>query len=88
VALALVYHLELAALVGAIVAALARLVLRQAGDDAVAMKDGRYISKCECGGEVRGVEQFGRLFTWCTVCTPVVTVKLPIAATESRSTQE
>lgn len=35
-------------------------------------QDGKYICKCECGGQVRGVEQFGRLFTWCETCTPVV----------------
>lgn len=39
--------------------------------------NGRYICKCECGGDVRGVHQFGRLWTWCTKCTPVVTVKIP-----------
>ena len=35
--------------------------------------EGRRICKCECGGVVRGVESFGRLFTWCEKCTPVVT---------------
>ena len=39
--------------------------------------DGRYIGKCQCGGSVRGVYSFGRLWTWCTKCTPVVKVKLP-----------
>ena len=33
--------------------------------------EGRYICKCECGGQVRGIEDFGRLFTWCEKCTPV-----------------
>jgi hypothetical protein len=33
------------------------------------------ICKCDCGGTVRGVEQFGRLFTWCDKCTPVVSLK-------------
>lgn len=33
---------------------------------------GRRICKCECGGQVRGVEGFGRLWTWCEKCTPVV----------------
>lgn len=42
-------------------------------------QDGRYVCKCECGGQVRGVGQFGRLWTWCTKCTPVVTVKVPSA---------
>jgi hypothetical protein len=39
-------------------------------------REGRYICQCECGGAVRGVSQFGRLFTWCTRCTPVVEIKL------------
>lgn len=48
--------------------------------------EGRYVCKCECGGQVRGVEQFGRLFTWCTKCTPVVTVKVPpFASTTTRN---
>lgn len=36
-------------------------------------KEGRRICKCECGGEVRGIESFGRMFSWCEKCTPVVT---------------
>jgi hypothetical protein len=35
------------------------------------------IGKCECGGTVYGVRDFGRLFSWCNRCTPVVSVKLP-----------
>jgi hypothetical protein len=43
-------------------------------------KDGsHWICRCECGGQVRGVHQFGRLFSWCTVCTPVVKVDVPSA---------
>ena len=38
--------------------------------------DSRHVCACECGGEVRGVEQFGRQFTWCTKCTPVTRVAL------------
>jgi hypothetical protein len=34
----------------------------------------RFICKCECGGNVLGVRDFGRLFTWCDRCTPVETV--------------
>lgn len=34
------------------------------------------ICKCECGGIVRGVWDFGRLWTWCEKCTPVVTIKV------------
>ena len=37
----------------------------------------KFICKCECGGNVRGVKDFGRLFTWCTKCTPVVRVNVP-----------
>lgn len=36
----------------------------------------RYVCKCQCGGNVRGVRDFGRLWTWCTKCTPVVKVNL------------
>lgn len=45
----------------------------------MAKREGKYICKCECGGQVRGVEQFGRLFTWCEKCSPVV--KMPGAPT-------
>lgn len=38
-------------------------------------KEGRHVGKCECGGEVRGVEQFDRLWTWCERCTPVQTMR-------------
>lgn len=37
-------------------------------------REGRRLGKCECAGEVRGVEDFGRLFTWCEKCTPVVKI--------------
>lgn len=40
--------------------------------------EGRHICKCECGGEVRGIKDFGRLFTWCEKCTPVEKIK-PLA---------
>ena len=28
-----------------------------------------YVCQCECGGRVRGVWQFGRLFSYCEKCT-------------------
>ena len=31
----------------------------------------RFLGKCECGGNVRGVGAFERIFSWCTKCTPV-----------------
>ncbi len=37
----------------------------------------RYICKCECGGDVRGVDQFGMTFSVCMRCTPVVRVLIP-----------
>lgn len=33
------------------------------------------ICRCECGGWVRGVKDFGQLWTWCTKCSPVQTFK-------------
>lgn len=33
-----------------------------------------YVCRCECGDQVRGQWSFGRLFTFCEKCTPVVTV--------------
>jgi len=39
-------------------------------------KKDRRICKCECGGIVRGIEQFGRLFTWCEKCSPVVRISI------------
>jgi hypothetical protein len=50
--------------------------------DARPYPGGRYVCACECGGTVRGVEQLGRLFTWCDRCTPVVRVK--VSAVETR----
>lgn len=35
----------------------------------------RKVCRCECGGTVYGVRQFGRLFTWCGKCSPVVKVR-------------
>lgn len=39
------------------------------------MAKDKKIGKCECGCTVRGIEEHGRLFTWCEKCTPVVVVK-------------
>ncbi len=33
--------------------------------------------RCECGGKVKCVEDFGRKFSWCESCTPVVEGKIP-----------
>jgi hypothetical protein len=38
-------------------------------------QEGRRICKCDCGGVVRGVYEFDRLWTWCDTCSPVVVVK-------------
>lgn len=43
--------------------------------------EGRRIGKCECGGTVRGIDQFDRLWTWCEKCTPVVKVNFAAAQT-------
>jgi hypothetical protein len=45
---------------------------------------GNKICKCECGGTVRGIDQFNRAFTWCEKCTLVVQVKLPRAGDLAR----
>lgn len=37
----------------------------------------RKIAKCECGGTVRAVRDFGRRFSWCDRCTPEVDVAVP-----------
>lgn len=39
---------------------------------------GRRICKCECGGQVRGIRDFGRLWTWCEKCTPVERVNISV----------
>lgn len=36
--------------------------------------EGERICKCECGGQVRGIWEFERLWTWCEKCTPVVKI--------------
>jgi hypothetical protein len=33
--------------------------------------------KCECGGTMKYVRDFGRVFSHCLKCTPVVKVRLP-----------
>ncbi len=48
---------------------------------------GEYIGRCECGGDVRGVRSFGRLWSWCERCTPVVTVRLSKMLTGERRGQ-
>lgn len=35
-----------------------------------------FFCKCGCGGNVRGVKDFSRLFTWCTKCTPIQKVSV------------
>jgi hypothetical protein len=40
-------------------------------------KDKR-ICRCECGGWVRGQEGFGRMWTYCDKCTPVIKISLPV----------
>jgi hypothetical protein len=39
--------------------------------------EGRFLCKCECGGNVRYVMSFGRKWSWCDTCTPVEIVVLP-----------
>lgn len=34
----------------------------------------RRICRCECGGWVRGVREFDRLWTYCDKCSPVVKI--------------
>lgn len=53
-------------------------------------EEGEFVCKCECGGNVLGVRDFGRLWTWCDTCTPVVKVDVtklghPVRAKESPS---
>lgn len=45
--------------------------------DKVSKRGVKRICKCECGGTVRGVFDFGRWFTWCEKCSPVVRVVAP-----------
>lgn len=35
-----------------------------------------YLGKCECGGQVRGVHQFGQWFSWCESCKEGVAVRI------------
>jgi hypothetical protein len=35
-----------------------------------------FVCQCECGGNVLGVRSFGRLWTACDRCSPVVRVHL------------
>jgi hypothetical protein len=47
-------------------------------------KTDKRLGKCDCGGEVRGVFDFDRWFSWCEKCSPVVKVDV---ATVFRSLQ-
>ena len=42
----------------------------------MAKTETRNVGKCECGGQVRGIEQMGQIFSWCEKCSPVVVFKL------------
>lgn len=47
--------------------------------DATAERDvmrPKRVCRCKCGGWVMGVKDFGRLWTYCTKCTPVQVVKV------------
>lgn len=49
--------------------------------------EGRFVCRCECGGQVRGISSFGRMFTWCEKCTPVVKVQVSaVFATDETGT--
>lgn len=52
---------------------LARTPLQKALE---AVRAGRRICKCECGGNVSGNETAGYVGSWCDRCTPVVKVEL------------
>ena len=43
------------------------------------IEGGQFVCRCECGGDVMGVSQLGKLWTWCTKCTPVMKVAVPAA---------
>jgi hypothetical protein len=43
------------------------------------------LGKCDCGGQVRGVQDFGRLWTWCEKCTPIEPITLRGALSVSLS---
>lgn len=45
---------------------------------------GKRVCKCECGGQVRSVEGFGWLWTWCEKCTPVVGMPRTVGVSEDR----
>ena len=39
--------------------------------------------RCECGGKMVYVRDFGRIFSHCDTCTPVVTIQIRKPSTES-----
>jgi len=41
----------------------------------------KFICKCNCGGNVRCVRQFGRLFSYCIRCTPTTRIKFTKSGT-------
>jgi len=40
------------------------------------MRGDKFICKCECGGDVRGIQQNGMTFSYCDRCTPVVPLQI------------
>lgn len=41
-------------------------------------KEGEPLGICDCGGEVRGIYDFDRWFSWCEKCSPVTSVRVPL----------
>jgi hypothetical protein len=41
------------------------------------VKSIKFPRKCECGGTIKYTPDFGRVFSYCTKCTPVVSIRVP-----------
>lgn len=41
---------------------------------------------CECGGRLKYEHAFGQAFVYCTKCTPVSTIKVPVGSWASPAT--
>jgi hypothetical protein len=51
-------------------------------------KEGELLAICDCGGEVRGAFDFGRWFSWCEKCSPVVALASSVTRPNSRGDEQ
>lgn len=56
-----------------------------AGTDSFKMV--KRLGKCDCGGVVYGVEDFGQMWAWCDTCSPVTRLTDSTVSNGDRTTK-